>query len=1458
MNWDAFKTYGLGYPDAFETLNNQLFERYIQREYGTEVIRLRTVNGSGGDGGVEAYAVLKNGKSIAIQSKWFRQAMADSEIRKIRSSILTAMKLRPEITEYIICIPHDVNTKRIGPGNKPTKNDEETRINALIDEIKSLFPDLTLVWWFEAELLSELQLADNIWIHRYWFEKEVISLDSLKEKFQLQLKGEWLKERYVPDLNSLGFIHKQYEKLTLAAKYREELVASIDKTINKVAHCSTLIDEYLETNEYPADVPAELKAIQNNLWEFVEAFSAMQNACITGDIKFHPKSVTEVKIWPVTLKLERKDPTHRQKPIQSELIRVLRDIHSIHLENHFSYFKNELIHSITLVRGGAGAGKTQGLTSCTEIHLKNNLPAILFPAMGTPCNNWTEILSHSTGLTGWTTDQIFTALEALAIRQDVSKARQLKDGEMLEEPPSCVLISVDALEEDTARENDWCSRINETTFYVAKYPRLRFLFSARDYFKHNCIDAYDPLWRDVRLPDDGDVPVDRVLEKYLKAYRITLENGFMLQGLDSLLAIRLFCEQYQGQTISSTTEIRTATQALLRLKVEKINAEFISSLHERKSDIHQPVVDALLVVSKSFYSTAEIEHTQLRDLLSAQVDKVFNQAELDLLLDFLVRHGMLIRFSRQDDPSMLSKTRHYYRITYQSIIEHILSDSIYHDIVNKNLSSIPPILHKGMIRAKWVSEDLFAVPANQQIIQTIVNRLFAEHEKLIGDSDFLVAGFDKDQILLMRLTALSQSSQRAALRYEPEVRRLFLAGGESQYVMLKYLVLPSCNRPNSAFGAEYIHGLLIDQPSAFERDKLWSGLDRFEQTGSGEKEFNNVLKDVFEPYEMSSLYLSEFEDFNQQPLLYGWALSTIDQKLRNSLRIALAGWALLRPNEFTKLLDKLFGCNDPQIQEDLASIALGVASYLEEPSSLKNLAKWAIKNIFKNKLVHRNVIVRQGFRSVVEKAFMKKVISSKEVLLARPAKLDTIELLPLHFPYQGNTQGEAYPIVHDLAWYVIKRAYDNFLEPPMSMGDKMKDNDCAEASSLLALYREKYKSELYAYTWTMAAALYYIKNDLGLTRTKGNWMTQQSHGSKSAFFTYEEKYTWLAVHYIQGYLSDYIPFVDDGRADRSEWVKDLSKISDIPNPGEEARTFERLVNKERITSSWIIKEDLAPTIDLTCDIDENISAWVNSEPNLDFGNWLRYSDKDFGKKENNKRWTALYHFTSLRDASKAGYCHFLGTACLIKKTDLKKLLQLIEACADNALYFTRHMDKMSASPDTGSYSNPSDIVWMDWIDESGSFETVYFKGKSFKVYYGITEVMQGSVEGEKHVSIPSKLVRKLMGIRTFYDMRLKDENNNTISFIHRKSEGAYNDSQEIVVVDQALLKQELEKKGWEIVWFVSLFRQKNPLNESLKDHPGIQKSRKYFLWEEKGTLRSKKFWDEYFSNERDAQRKQRK
>jgi hypothetical protein len=1455
MNWTKFNTYGDSPQNAFETLCNQLFERYLKRTYKTDLIKFRVINGAGGDGGIEAYGQLGIGDIVAVQAKWFQQSLDDSEIKQIRNSILTAKKLRAQIKEYIICIPHDVSSLKIGRGNKPTTNHEENKINALIDEIYSAYPDLKLTWWFDNEILTELQQANNEGVHKFWFDKEVISLDYLSRHFALQKKG-WLHERYIPELHGQGMIHEEYQKLCFSIQYRKELFSQATQAISDLKFCITQIEHFIPTNTTD-EITDELTIIKENLIKFLEELRNIATAVKTGNDFYTPIIFSEVELWKTKLKLEKLDANNIQKNILPKLISSLDNIHKYDMPQYIQHFVFSFNQKIRLVIGEPGTGKTHGLTNCVEIHLSANAPAIIIQTKGTPFNDWTQILSQSLEI-NWSKDEILSAFETLATKNDVQKATALKAGEEHDYEITKAIICVDGLEEEIEHEKEWYARIRECEQLTAEYPRVRFIFSARRYFYNNEEIPQRGIFEDVFLPREGDVAIEEIAPHYFSKdhYNIQLSSPSLIRGLDSLLALRLFCQEYQNRSISEIDKIVTATRDLINLKIVRLNKEFISKLQGKKGATRNPIMDSLEIIAKFFYKDHEVEHNELVDLISPVLKSYLDGSEIDSLIDYLADNAFLIRFEKVDEDGVLKKRMHYYSITYQSLIEHIISEEIYYNIKNGTLNKIPKFLDELLLQALDSNQEdpikLDAISVNEKIIQNIINNLLIETGKLIGEGNFLSEGLSEYDILRYQLTAIQNAPNKIAQKYLELVNELVRDSYFTRTMVYEHLIEPSSSIQTSVFGAEYLNGILFNM-SVFERDKFWSGHDNIEISKLSPRErMRNGDRTHYQIFDISGTanLLPQSSLHNEKPLIYAWGLSTIDQELRNDLRVTLTVWAINNPSEFLLLLKKVFSCNDPQIQEDLASIMLGVASRLKNKERIRELALWSIENIFNHLDIHRNIIVRQGFRAIAERAFQYGVISNDEVKKCRPRPMQTFALIPLERNLTRTGQGECYPIVHDLAWYVIGKAYNDFLEYPSSFGDGVKDNDCPEAKALLDKYRAVYKdNDLFASNWGMAAGIAYIRN-LGLTRTEGNWHTQASHGSKSKVFTYEEKYTWLAVHYIQGYLSDYIPA--KRWSGNREFVSDYSQITDVPNPAESVLDIDKAIEKLKIEKEWIVKEVLSKELETGIEINQSITNWVNEEPVFDLEKWLSFDSTDFQIDEPNRKWLALYNDTCLHDSKQFCYSYFYSVACLIKKEDLPSLIKTIQSNPDS-LHFISHMDGLHSSPRTDTYCNPTDIVWMTWIEEDETEETFYdgISDEEKYLHHTITEITQNDINGESYIRLPSKKIRKLIDCYELLGSELKDANGITLAFNHKISDGAYRDSQELVLVDKDVLEKLVDKEGYEIVWFVELFKKKNPLNENLDKNFHVQRTRKYFVWTEMNEKKSLKFWDEWFSNQRD-------
>lgn len=132
MNFKTLSTYGDAPDQAFEALCNQLFDHWVHAAYAGQVKRFAVVNGAGGDGGVEAYAELSTSKVIGLQAKWFLGPLEKGQIDQIRDSVDTAQRVRSQLQHYIVCVPRDLQSIKIGRGDKLIRNPEDKRVEDLL------------------------------------------------------------------------------------------------------------------------------------------------------------------------------------------------------------------------------------------------------------------------------------------------------------------------------------------------------------------------------------------------------------------------------------------------------------------------------------------------------------------------------------------------------------------------------------------------------------------------------------------------------------------------------------------------------------------------------------------------------------------------------------------------------------------------------------------------------------------------------------------------------------------------------------------------------------------------------------------------------------------------------------------------------------------------------------------------------------------------------------------------------------------------------------------------------------------------------------------------------------------------------------------------------------------------------------------------------------------------------
>lgn len=125
-----------------------------------------SINGSGGDQGIDCFYVNQKGESVIFQVKYFLSTLGSSQKSQIKKSLDKALN-KHKFQKWILCIPHDHT-----PSEKQWFDSLECK-------------ELTLEWWGETKIRN--LIADYPEIGRMFFQEGVI----VKElrRFEVEIKA---------------------------------------------------------------------------------------------------------------------------------------------------------------------------------------------------------------------------------------------------------------------------------------------------------------------------------------------------------------------------------------------------------------------------------------------------------------------------------------------------------------------------------------------------------------------------------------------------------------------------------------------------------------------------------------------------------------------------------------------------------------------------------------------------------------------------------------------------------------------------------------------------------------------------------------------------------------------------------------------------------------------------------------------------------------------------------------------------------------------------------------------------------------------------------------------------------------------------------------------------------------------------------------------------------------------
>ena len=378
MDWTKFNNHGESSNHAFEVMCNILFKYWFKKEYKDNISHFAFINGSGGDGGVEAYGLLTSGDVIGVQSKWFPQKMEASQFTQIENSFYTAIKVRPKLKRYIVCVPRDFTSKRMVKNNQVAKDTEESKWINLCEKINKEYPDVVIELWDETSIQEKLCLPETQGCYKYWFECSDVFETEILTSYQRAINS-WAKPKYIPDLYSMGYIH---DKLSCFISSFEATKKKYDMTQNIYAIVQKLKRAYedilrLKFTENEKVLLEKIKSDISILGEWL---------CIIREIGSLVASGSDIERDNFEKKFELNCDSSELKDssLHFSYYTHFYEVESIldNIEDDFEQFKRCVIsdsHNKIIFLGNQGTGKTAGIVSEINLMLqgKTYLPILV-------------------------------------------------------------------------------------------------------------------------------------------------------------------------------------------------------------------------------------------------------------------------------------------------------------------------------------------------------------------------------------------------------------------------------------------------------------------------------------------------------------------------------------------------------------------------------------------------------------------------------------------------------------------------------------------------------------------------------------------------------------------------------------------------------------------------------------------------------------------------------------------------------------------------------------------------------------------------------------------------------------------------------------------------------------------------------------------------------------------------
>lgn len=1429
--FEKFNNQGLGDKEAFEELCCQLFETW-----GTHTMNFdsswtyRDIRGDGGDGGIEAcWHNTSSDEFIGVQAKWFRKSITPSQYGQIKKSIDKAREVRPNLTKYIVCIPHNLTSLRKSK-NETISPGEESAWEKFKDSIEQAYPNLELVLWDEHFVLTLLQKLENEGCWRFWFEKTAINSEGIHLALRRTVEG--LKDRYVPEVVGDGDMAVFLGNFFGTIESRAALIKEIDICLN-VCHDLAYVANSLVNveNELSDTLKDSATKCCDAVTAYADHLSLWRRMLVTepyGLVIIDNIIVDYGAIERFEFDMQDLKKKYKLTGHADELIKLIDRFKELPSEYDICRAVREAFcYPHCLVIGEQGTGKTCGFASAAVGFLKDgkHLPIFIRAGEINEHDGWREIICNALGLSDWDEAELWQALSSSAAMRDAREGCVTVRAK--------VAVFVDGLDERPPASS-WTSLVRQGDAISCEYPRIRFAYSSRPYGIERSLT--DDAWECTHhVDDEGDVPAHELFDRYIERYSIDIvSNKHYRWTLRTPMELRMFCTAYCGRRIDK--EVSTCLTALVNAEVDRLDEEYAARTGKTVGLHQKPVRSALSELAIAFL---EDDSKRNRSAISDVIEKAGIQREYaDRMLDFLEGYGILST-SQQAGPTSVSPPIVMYQPGSRHLWDYFMAVVL---IETEEATVANALLHHGDVAY------MYAI------------RLIEKRGVLPLESNELIGSLGTARVRQLTIDALADAEKSAAGKFRQWALDEMAKSSDSLRDIVNGIVVQVADVQGHPLGPTLLDEYMRAFRTSVERDEVWS-----------------IPMKLYDNYSLSMYYerggarrlprLHGDDMWNQMPLLLAWCLATVSNLRRRHCRSELVTWAMYRPDEYVKLFDHFSECNDPQIREDLFAIAGEVICQgLVDDATEKRFAKIAIASVFSapDKPGNRDASIRHYGRMIVEKCCVDGAIDPGAAKCCRPPfDVDAAAgALPIYVDAANASRMEGFQTIHyDLARYVLVDKLE--MAFGISRHRTSNDHNADDIHRIVENSAEMIDIEPPEFEgWVIAAAYQYLVDhgydpDVfvgpvgedgyrlgGIDRRISGSFGSADHGLQSTIMTVAEKYVWCARNEICGFMADRVPvfaskWQNGPDQNAYELASDYNDLLSYRSPLFEATVNRLSAERAGITPSF--------PASFSCDdgdsicTEQKLSDWIGSGSADVLIALLRYKPNVSISISDDVMPVALY-------ASDWGICG--KQACCwaycgaMDSANLAKLAENRTASIDGY----DHASAFSTSINIeATYISPVEFMSAPWISE---YDEEHEHDKIADVHVVASPLSGSGADnltdiGDCWYRFPSKLAMDLCDVAHTDGLRYFNSDGDTI-FEDVEYGEPYRRHYQALLANKNLLFEALCARDLHPVWYATLQRGGNRLAEERLSKTEAWSELSWLIWiDEDGNYHSCHMSNEY-------------